>query len=92
METPTDPLKEFEKYARENLSSNRVDLRGLDQARAHQRGENVGKPVTVRSTRFTKAQIRDMMTSEDNVYEVADRNNASHITVRNYRRRFREGK
>lgn len=45
MSQDIDHLKAFEKASRENLSSNHIDLIGLDELRAHQRGENVGKPA-----------------------------------------------
>lgn len=43
MDEPLDQLKQFRAIERENLSHSYVDLKSLDEARAHQRGEPVGK-------------------------------------------------
>ncbi len=46
MEQPIDLLALFRAYEREyGRYENHVDLNGLAQARAHQRGENVGVKV-----------------------------------------------
>lgn len=51
MSEDIDHLKAFERASRENLSTNHIDLIGLDELRAHQRGENVGKPSGRRRVR-----------------------------------------
>lgn len=45
MTDPIDQLKAFEAHAKTDQYSNHVLLTTLDELRAHQRGEKVGKPV-----------------------------------------------
>ena len=86
MSDEIDPLKASEALAI-SQSTGHVDLFGLDEARAHQRGENVGKPVVIKSKRFSQEQIKDMMVSLDPVEVVAKRNGTNRTSVQAYRRK-----
>lgn len=87
---PVDHLKAIEADARLNLSSNYVELHGLDMARAHQRGEHVGfryapKRAKQPKRTFTEEQIKDMSFSPDTLGVVALRNGTTKPTVAFYR-------
>jgi len=86
MSEEIDHMKAFEALAI-SQSTDHVDLMGLDEARAHQRGEKVGKRVIMKSRRFSEQQVRDMMHSRDPVEVIARRNGTSRITVQTYRRK-----
>lgn len=53
---PIDQLKALEAHALTDQYSNHVLLTGLDQLRAHQRGEKVGKPVSQRKSNPRRAK------------------------------------
>lgn len=83
-----DQLKALQADERVNLSSNYVDLYGLDELRAHQRGEKVGKPDRSRKQRkklFTPEQLEDMAHSRDSLSVIARRCQTTKETVRSYR-------
>lgn len=96
MEEPIDQLKALQADERVNLSSNYVELFGLDELRRHQRGEKVGKPLKVKvQTRqskkvFTPAQLEDMAYSNDPLSVIAKRCDTSRETVRAHRNQARD--
>lgn len=95
MSEPIDQLKAIQADERVNLSTNYVELVGLDELRRHQRGEKVGKPRKVkdqtkqRKKLFTPAQLEDMAYSNDPLPVIALRCGTSKETVRRYRNEAR---
>ena len=79
MSEDIDHLKAFDRASRENLSTNYVDLFGLDELRAHIRADKMGRPAeppkSIRQSKrqFTPDQIRDMETSMDPLAVIAKR-------------------
>ena len=96
MDEPIDHLKTIQADERVNLSTNYVELFGLDELRRHQRGEKVGKPRKVkdqtkqRKKLFTPSQLEDMSYSNDPLPVIAARCGTSKETVRRYRNEARK--
>jgi hypothetical protein len=91
----SDQLEAFSEQAKPDAYSNHVDLFGLDELRAHQRGEKVGKAPKSAKTRnarskragkpkrdFTPEQLDDILNSTDTLTAIAERNGITREAVR----------
>lgn len=75
MDQEIDHLKNYTTEARECLSTNSTLLVGLDEARAHQRGENVGKvmPAVKINGKLSPLLKQQIAEAEGTSHEVARR-------------------
>jgi hypothetical protein len=92
MEEETDQLKALKQDEREDLSWGYVSLNGLEQVRAHQRGENVGIKSKRRPKGYAKItpELREaILATEGSQVEVGKRFGVSDSTVAKLRQAAR---